>query len=75
MKKQLMVDLNDKPENMEKFLQCIEDYLIKNGYEYEFIRKDKPAVVMFDQKKHECDLVQLTHLMGMSWFLVFTEIP
>ena len=56
MKKQLVVDLDDKPQNLEEFIQCIEEYLKKNKYEYKFVLKRE------------------THLMGMSWFLVFTEI-
>lgn len=74
MKKQLVVDLDKKPENLEDFIQCIEKYLIKNKYEYEIILKDKPAIIMLDHKKYKCDLIREPHLMGMSWFLVFAEI-
>lgn len=74
MKKQLVVDLDDKPKNFDEFIQCIERYLIKNGHEYEFLVKDKPAIVLIDKKKHECSLIRLPHLMGMSWFLSFTEL-
>ena len=49
-------------------------YLKKNKYEYKFVLKDKPAEVIFGNKKYQCDLTRETHLMGMSWFLVFTEI-
>ena len=74
MKKQLVVDLDDKPQNLEEFIQCIEEYLKKNKYEYKFVLKDKPAEVIFGNKKYQCDLTRETHLVGMSWFLVFTEI-
>ena len=74
MKKQLVVDLDDKPQNLEEFIQCIEEYLKKNKYEYKFVLKDKPDEVIFGNKKYQCDLTRETHLMGMSWFLVFTEI-
>ena len=31
MKKQLVVDLDDKPQNLEEFIQCIEEYLKKTA--------------------------------------------
>ena len=74
MKKQLAVDLEHKTKDLEEFIQCIEEYLTKNKYKYEFFTKDKPARVFFDNKEHKCDLMCMPHLMGESWFLTFTEV-
>lgn len=74
MKKALVVDLEAKPKNFEEFIKSIESYLSKNKYEYEFILKDKPAIVMINKKKYECNLISITHLMGVSWSLKFKEI-
>lgn len=69
----LIVDLDDCPKGTEAFCIEIERYCIKNHIDYQFIERDKPAIVLMNGIKHRVELgVYYGYVPG--WFLKFTEL-
>ena len=69
----LIVDLDDCPKGTEAFCIEIERYCIKNHIDYQFIERDKPAIILMNGVKHRVELgVYYGYVLG--WFLKFTEL-
>ncbi len=76
----LIVDLDDCPKGTEAFCIEIERYCIKNHIDYQFVERDKPAIILMNGVKHRVELgvhrVELGVYYGYvpGWFLKFTEL-
>ena len=69
----LIVDLDDCPKGTEAFCIEIERYCIKNHIDYQFVERDKPAIILMNGVKHRVELgVYYGYVPG--WFLKFTEL-
>lgn len=56
LKKGFSVELDQLPKNKQQFLDEIERYCIKEKVTYEFIERDRPAIISIDNVVYQCQV-------------------
>ena len=56
LKKGFSVELDQLPKNKQQFLDEIERYCIKEKVAYEFIERDRPAIISIDDVVYQCQV-------------------
>ncbi|OPA74676.1 hypothetical protein BVG16_23240 [Paenibacillus selenitireducens] len=56
LKKGFSIELDQLPKSKEEFLQAIECYCIKEEVPYEFIERDRPAIISIDRVVYKCQV-------------------
>ncbi|WGU97229.1 DUF4318 domain-containing protein [Paenibacillus dendritiformis] len=56
LKKGFTVELDQLPKNKQAFLDEIERYCIKEKVTYEFIERDRPAIISIDNVVYQCQV-------------------
>ncbi|MGM9987378.1 MAG: DUF4318 domain-containing protein [Bacillaceae bacterium] len=56
MRKGFSIELEGQARDKQSFLDAIENYCIKEGLSYEFIERDRPAIISIDGVVYSCEL-------------------
>lgn len=71
LKKGFTIGLDQLPKNKQEFLDEIERYCIREKLTYEFIERDRPAIISIDNVVYKC---QVENAGRPGFVLHFKEI-